>query len=155
MSLVYDRKLLNNNVYRMVFREVKLNMHMGGTFINNPLRYVGGEINEWMIDPDYIGYHTFLKLVHIDKYKDVSTFSYCEPGLSFEEGIRVCYDNDSFIAMINHALHLGEFDVYVDHGVSQPEVGDNALLLPSSQVEKKGPHEDRVGEKKPKCWWRS
>ncbi|KAK8978838.1 hypothetical protein V6N11_034746 [Hibiscus sabdariffa] len=54
--------------------------------------------------------------------------SYCELGLQFNEGLRVCYDDSSVIAMINHLRNLGSLHIYVEHTV---DIAEDLTLVSS------------------------
>ncbi|KAK8489585.1 hypothetical protein V6N11_037070 [Hibiscus sabdariffa] len=107
-------------------------MHLGGSFATHPtLSYVGGKVMERDLDPDMLCYYTLCDMVKEAGYRAVKYFSYCEPGLSFDEGLRICYDDSSVIAMINHLRNLGSLHIYVEHVVDIPIFAEDMTLLPS------------------------
>ncbi|MBA0731190.1 hypothetical protein Golax_020465 [Gossypium laxum] len=64
------------------------------------------------------------------EYRAVNNFAYCEGELDFSKGLSVCYDNSSFIVMINHIRNIGFIRVYVEHEVDTPDIiGDTMLLV--------------------------
>ncbi|KAK8982963.1 hypothetical protein V6N11_054948 [Hibiscus sabdariffa] len=107
-------------------------MHLGGSFATHPtLSYVGGKVMERDLDPDMLCYYTLCDMVKEAGYRAVKYFSYCEPGLSFDEGLRICYDDSSVIAMINHLRNLRSLHIYVEHVVDIPIFAEDMTLLPS------------------------
>ncbi|KAK5803010.1 hypothetical protein PVK06_030647 [Gossypium arboreum] len=66
-------------------------------------------------------------------YRVVRNFVYCKGGVDFSKGLSVCYDNSSFIAMINHIGKRGFIHVYVEHEVDTPDVIDDTMLLPGNR----------------------
>ncbi|KAK9030004.1 hypothetical protein V6N11_031442 [Hibiscus sabdariffa] len=80
------------------------------------------------LDPDMLCYYTLCDMVKEAGYRAVKHFSYCEPGLQFNEGLRVCYDGSSVIAMINHLRNLGSLHIYVEHTV---DIAEDLTLVSS------------------------
>ncbi|KAL4304221.1 hypothetical protein GQ457_10G018050 [Hibiscus cannabinus] len=116
----------------MAWVHLKVYMHLGGSFATHPtLSYVGGKVMERDLDPDMLCYYTLCDMVKEGGYRAVKYFSYCEPGLSFDEGLRICYDDSSVIAMINHLRNLGSLHIYVEHVVDILIVAEDMTLLPS------------------------
>ncbi|KAK8663497.1 hypothetical protein V6N13_083313 [Hibiscus sabdariffa] len=104
-------------------------MHFGGFFATYPtLSYIGGKVMECDLDPDMLCYYTLCDMVKEAGYRAVKHFSYCEPGLQFNEGLRVCYDGSSVIAMINHLRNLGSLHIYVEHTV---DIAEDLTLVSS------------------------
>ncbi|TYH44463.1 hypothetical protein ES332_D11G196100v1 [Gossypium tomentosum] len=100
-------------------------MHSGGTFVTNPCAtYVGGEVLQWDFDLYFLCYYTLCEMVAEVGYRAVRNFLYCEGGIDFSKGLSVCYDNSSFIEMINHIRKIGSIHVYVEHEVDTPDVVD-------------------------------
>ncbi|XVF50742.1 hypothetical protein PTKIN_Ptkin04bG0127600 [Pterospermum kingtungense] len=97
-------------------------MHLGGTFVEDRgnVSYVGNEVVEWEIDPDIVSYHTLCDMVKELGFREVNRLFYMKPGGTFPDGLLNCYDNYSFIEMINDMNRVGQIHVYVDHAVDIP-----------------------------------
>ncbi|KAK8478543.1 hypothetical protein V6N12_055078 [Hibiscus sabdariffa] len=128
----------------MVWVHLKVYMHLGGSFATDPtLSYVGGKVMERDLDPDMLCYYTLCDMVKEASYRGVKYFSYCEPGLSFDEGLKIFYDDSSVIAMINHLRNLGSLHIYVEHVVDIPIVAEDMTLVP---IIKDATHDINTGE---------
>ncbi|KAK8652736.1 hypothetical protein V6N13_126761 [Hibiscus sabdariffa] len=104
-------------------------MHLGGSVATYPtLSYVGGKVMECDLDPDMLCYYTLWDMVKEASYRAVKHFPYCEPRLQFNEGLRVCYDDSSVIAMINHLRNLRSLHIYVEHTV---DIAEDLTLVSS------------------------
>ncbi|MBA0680439.1 hypothetical protein Goari_012134 [Gossypium aridum] len=66
-------------------------------------------------------------------YRAVRNFVYCKGKVDFIKGMCVCYDNSSFIAMINHIRQRENIHVYVEHEVDTPDVVNDTILLLGSR----------------------
>ncbi|PPE01547.1 hypothetical protein GOBAR_DD01426 [Gossypium barbadense] len=80
------------------------------------------------------------------RYIAVKNFVYCEARLDFSKGLSVCYENSSFIAMINRIRKIVSIHVYVEHEVDTPDVIDDTMLLFSTKE-----REVNRGVKEPNC----
>ncbi|KAK9011353.1 hypothetical protein V6N11_044205 [Hibiscus sabdariffa] len=113
----------------MTWVHLKVYMHLGGSVATYPtLSYVGGKVMECDLDPDMLCYYTLWDMVKEASYRAVKHFPYCEPRLQFNEGLRVCYDDSSVIAMINHLRNLRSLHIYVEHTV---DIAEDLTLVSS------------------------
>ncbi|KAL4291677.1 hypothetical protein GQ457_14G022030 [Hibiscus cannabinus] len=66
--------LLSSIQLGMTFTELPLRMHLGGNLVGNPLKYEGGTVIDWGIDPDVVSHGDLCKLVEEVGYRDVKAF---------------------------------------------------------------------------------
>ncbi|KAL4319548.1 hypothetical protein GQ457_18G007380 [Hibiscus cannabinus] len=66
--------LLSSIQLGMAFTELPLRMHLGGNLVGNPLKYEGGTVIDWGIDPDVVSHGDLCKLVEEAGYRDVKAF---------------------------------------------------------------------------------
>ncbi|KAL4388837.1 hypothetical protein GQ457_09G025220 [Hibiscus cannabinus] len=119
----------------MAFTELPLRMHLGGNFVGNPLKYEGGTVIDWGIDPDVVSHGDLCKLVEEAGYRDVKALYYLKPGCSLSDGLVLCWDNKSFCDLIGYWLVEREIHIYVEHDVSVPEISEAPLSLPAAIIE--------------------
>ncbi|XP_022633076.1 uncharacterized protein LOC111241021 [Vigna radiata var. radiata] len=96
-------------------------VHHGGTLIKDvPFKYIGGEITYWEVDLDkwcYFGIVGSLK--HLG-YMQVAELFY-----SVQHVLHKLYDDKGAMNMLKVAHYLGKVNLYVVHGVDNPEVVEN------------------------------
>ncbi|KAL4281454.1 hypothetical protein GQ457_03G008630 [Hibiscus cannabinus] len=119
----------------MTFTELPLRMHLGGNLVGNPLKYEGGTVIDWGIDPDVVSHGDLCKLVEEAGYRDVKALYYLKPGCSLSDGLVLCWDNKSFCDLIGYWLVEREIHIYVEHDVSVPEISEAPLSLPAAIIE--------------------
>ncbi|KAK8598303.1 hypothetical protein V6N13_094276 [Hibiscus sabdariffa] len=85
-------------------------MLLGGNLVGNPLKYEGGTVINWGIDPDVVSHGDLCKMVEEAGYRDVKALYYLK---SVE----------------------GEIHIYVEHDVSVPEISEAPLSLPAASIE--------------------
>ncbi|KAK9005337.1 hypothetical protein V6N11_042774 [Hibiscus sabdariffa] len=54
-------------------------MHLGGNLVGNPLKYEGGTVINWGIDPDVVSHGDLCKMVEDAGYRDVKALYYLKP----------------------------------------------------------------------------
>ncbi|KAG8498539.1 hypothetical protein CXB51_004980 [Gossypium anomalum] len=114
----------------MSWDKCMVHIHLGETLVTNPcVSYVEGEVLQWDFDLDLLCYYTLCEMVVEVGCKAVRNFIYREGGIDFSKRLNVCYDNQSFIAMINHIRKRGSTHVYVEHEVDTPDVVGDTILL--------------------------
>ncbi|KAK8610914.1 hypothetical protein V6N13_082070 [Hibiscus sabdariffa] len=111
-------------------------MHLGGNFIEtHSLKYVGGIVINWGIDPNVVSHGDICKIVDEAGYRGVKALYYLKPGSSLGDGLVLCWDNKSFVDLIGYWLVEREIHIYVEHDVVVPKVGKPPLSLPTPSVE--------------------
>ncbi|KAK8990612.1 hypothetical protein V6N11_009304 [Hibiscus sabdariffa] len=110
-------------------------MLLGGNLVGNPLKYEGGTVINWGIDPDVVSHGDLCKMVEEAGYRDVKALYYLKSGCSLSDGLLLCWYNKSFCDLIGYWLVEGEIHIYVEHDVSVPEISEAPLSLPAASIE--------------------
>ncbi|CAH9111238.1 unnamed protein product, partial [Cuscuta epithymum] len=129
-----------------MFETAELRIHHGGIFRKVPeLAYVGGEVGIVRLDPDLISYPHLMKSITEDTYKKVESLSFKSPEDNFKM-LKPLWNDASTMELIEMVMKWGTVDVYVEHGIDEP---DFIPLLPLTsttevqtelQVEKEPPN---------------
>ncbi|XVF61328.1 hypothetical protein PTKIN_Ptkin08bG0121700 [Pterospermum kingtungense] len=105
--------------------EFFINMHVGGHLVRDPdLRYNEGTMLRFPEDPETISFFELEKIVKNGLvYNSVDRIYFYRPGSrSFNEGLRLVWDNSSTIDMLNVWRKYKEVDLYVEHKFDVPTV---------------------------------
>ncbi|WVZ15173.1 hypothetical protein V8G54_012739 [Vigna mungo] len=96
-------------------------VHQGGTLIKEvSIKYIGGEIAYWDVDPDKLCYFGILgSLKHLG-YIEVQELYY-----NVEHVLHKLYDDKGDKNMMKVANHLGNVNLYFVHGMDDPVVVEN------------------------------
>ncbi|KAK8565216.1 hypothetical protein V6N12_058786 [Hibiscus sabdariffa] len=106
-----------------------------GTFVENPKKnYVGGVVEVWNLDPDYVSHGDLCELVIEAGFRGVKSMYYLKPGGSISDGLVLCWDNKSFNDLIGHWLVEGEINVFVEHSVDVLDFVEAPLAIEARVV---------------------
>ncbi|XVE60564.1 hypothetical protein DITRI_Ditri05aG0138800 [Diplodiscus trichospermus] len=109
-----------------------INLHVGGRFVTDPnLRYQGGSIHFIEEDLDRICYYDLCDIVKKGlEFNNVARIYYYDPNSSsFNESLRLIFDDMSTIEMLNIGVKYRVIDMYVEHDVDILDVTEEPLLL--------------------------
>ncbi|KAK8701967.1 hypothetical protein V6N13_020341 [Hibiscus sabdariffa] len=121
--------------FGMACEKLPLFMHLGGTFVENPKKnYVGGVVEVWNLDPDYVSHGDLCELVIEAGFRGVKSMYYLKPGGSISDGLVLCWDNKSFNDLIGHWLVEGEINVFVEHSVDVLDFVEAPLAIEARVV---------------------
>ncbi|XP_022642195.1 uncharacterized protein LOC111242577 [Vigna radiata var. radiata] len=96
-------------------------VHHGGTLIKDvPFKYIGGEITYWEVDPDKWCYFGIVGSLKEMGYMQVSELYY-----NVQHVLHKLYDDKEAMTMLKVAHYLGKVNLFVVHGVDNPEVVEN------------------------------
>ncbi|KAH1081730.1 hypothetical protein J1N35_021491 [Gossypium stocksii] len=111
-------------------------LHVGGQFVKDPyVRYVGGEVIRLKEDPDTISYFELCKIVKTGLgFNTVMLIYFHEPGtVGLQNNLRVIFDDNSTIAMLDFWVKFKEIELYVEHKVDNPIIVDDIFLLTTGE----------------------
>ena len=87
------------------------------------LLYLGGEERRFNVDPDELCWFWLEELAKkCGPYMKIEEIYYLIPGKSLEEGLRRVYAGKEVLQMAKIVLAYGCIDLYVLHGVDEPNV---------------------------------
>ncbi|XP_014506441.1 acidic leucine-rich nuclear phosphoprotein 32-related protein 1-like [Vigna radiata var. radiata] len=96
-------------------------VHHGGTLIKDvSFKYIGGEITYWEVDPDKWCYFGIVGSLKHMGYMEVAELYY-----SVQHVLHKLYDDKGAMNMLNVARYLDKVNLYVVHGVDNPEIVEN------------------------------
>ncbi|KAL4366839.1 hypothetical protein GQ457_05G034720 [Hibiscus cannabinus] len=127
--------LLSSIQLGMAFTELPLRMHLGGNLVGNPLKYEGGTVIDWGIDPDVVSHGDLCKLVEEAGYRDVKAFvpEISEAPLSLPAAIIETDEGYNRNNTVDDGKDVSENHV-VDEGLSNINNG----VGPQGQEEQRG-----------------
>ncbi|XVF85707.1 hypothetical protein PTKIN_Ptkin17bG0138400 [Pterospermum kingtungense] len=105
--------------------EFFINMHVRGHLVRDPdLRYNRGTMLRFPEDPETMSFFELEKIVKNGLvYNSVDKIYFYRPGSrSFDEGLRLVWDNSSTIDMLNVWRKYKEVDLYVEHKIDMSTV---------------------------------
>ncbi|XP_019185976.1 PREDICTED: uncharacterized protein LOC109180722 [Ipomoea nil] len=112
---------------------VELIIHHGGNFVQKPkLKYLNGETEVVRVDPDVICYPHLLKYITNQRYGKITSLTYKSTKEPFK-ALKLLNNDASSLHLAKIAVENKRVEIYVEHGVDEPEVV--GLCLPGTGVQ--------------------
>ncbi len=96
---------------------VKYFIHYGGRFVDNPFRYVGGQVNTIVVYDYRYGYHDLLKWLHEKNYKNFNHVYYkvSRKALFHADDLRLVIDDGDALGLFKVLCEKGSIKFYLEH----------------------------------------
>ncbi|KAH7839200.1 hypothetical protein Vadar_001004 [Vaccinium darrowii] len=112
-----------------------IEIHHGGHFLENPLRYIDGLVNH--VDdcvPDLFSKLEVEDIVQRLGYNNLKMLWYRIPGLGLLNGLRVIGNDNDALDMTRYVKGHNQIEVYVEHIIDEVQVVSH-LALPPPQMD--------------------
>ncbi|OMP00305.1 hypothetical protein COLO4_12784 [Corchorus olitorius] len=97
---------------------------MRGFFVakDDSLRYEGGFVDDLYVDLDILNWMELIGLLRRGSYRNIKALFYNRQYFELFEGVKAVYNDATVLEMVAEMVLEGEIDVYVEHGVEEPEI---------------------------------
>ncbi|OMO90987.1 Zinc finger, PMZ-type [Corchorus capsularis] len=101
-----------------------MRFHYAGYFATegDTLTYEGGLVDDLRVDPDRLSWYELSGVLRRGGYRNIKAIYYRIQYASLANGIRILDNDASVNSMVSEMMLEGTIDVYVEHGVEEPEV---------------------------------
>ena len=100
-----------------------INMHVGRKLVHDPhLRYDGGTRIRILEDPDTMSYFELCNIVKngLTFYTSLSVHYYIPGSRSFDDGLRLIWNDYTTLEMLNICYKNKVIDLYIEHEIDIP-----------------------------------
>ncbi|CAI8609224.1 unnamed protein product [Vicia faba] len=118
--------------------KIRIRLHHKGDLVHSPVKwYVGGIVTKisWKIDVGYISYIDLEALIQSEGYFNMKSIWYWNPRFRFSRGLRPLNNDADVLKLIEDICEFDLVDLYVEHGVNNPDVTDEAETINGFDVD--------------------
>ena len=115
----------------MSYENCIIRFHYEGRFVGegSNLKYVNETVDDLTFDPDKVSFFELMNVCENAGFMNIRRIFYLIPGRTIGDGLRLVWDDDTTLDMIGYMLDYGVVDIFIDHGIDEPEI---ILNLPAT-----------------------